>query len=53
LALISGIGNSVFHPCDYAILAGSIRKERMSAPSPCGFSGNIGLPSRRRRSRRC
>ncbi len=29
LSLISGIGNAVFHPCDYAILAGSIRKERM------------------------
>ena len=44
LALISGIGNSVFHPCDYAILAGSIRKERMGRSFALhGFSGNIGF----------
>ena len=29
LALVSGIGNSVIHPADYAILSGSISKERM------------------------
>ena len=44
LALISGIGNAVFHPCDYAILAGSIRKERMGRSFALhGFSGNIGF----------
>ena len=47
LALISGIGNSVFHPCDYAILAGSIRKERMGRSFALhGFSGNIGFAAR-------
>ncbi|MFC7608365.1 MFS transporter [Teichococcus aestuarii] len=29
LAMLSGIGNSVIHPADYAILAGSINKARM------------------------
>ena len=29
LALLSGIGNSVFHPADYAIISGSVDKERM------------------------
>src|SRR6476659_10253627 len=44
LALISGVGNSVFHTCDYAILAGSIRKERMGRSFALhGFSGNIGF----------
>jgi MFS family permease len=44
LALISGIGNAVFHPCDYAILAGSIRKERMGRSFALhGFSGSIGF----------
>jgi MFS family permease len=44
LSLISGIGNAVFHPCDYAILAGSIRKERMGRSFALhGFSGNIGF----------
>jgi predicted MFS family arabinose efflux permease len=28
-ALLSGTGNSVFHPCDYAILTGSVDKDRM------------------------
>ena len=42
LALISGIGNAVFHPCDYAILAGSIRKERMGRSFALhGFSGEV------------
>jgi MFS family permease len=54
LALISGIGNAVFHPCDYAILAGSIRQERMGRSLPCTGSAAISvLRSRRRRSRRC
>ena len=44
LALISGIGNAVFHPCDYAILAGSIRQERMGRSFALhGFSGSIGF----------
>jgi MFS transporter, FSR family, fosmidomycin resistance protein len=29
LALLSGIGNSVFHPCDYAILSGSVERDRL------------------------
>ncbi|HVH75633.1 MAG TPA: MFS transporter [Stellaceae bacterium] len=29
LALLSGIGNSVIHPADYAILSGSIGRERL------------------------
>jgi len=34
----------VFHPCDYAILAGSIRKERMGRSFALhGFSGSIGF----------
>ena len=28
-ALLSGVGNSVIHPADYAILSGSVDKERM------------------------
>ena len=44
LSLISGAGNAVFHPCDYAILAGSIRKERMGRSFALhGFSGSIGF----------
>src|SRR5579871_6047335 len=29
LAVISGVGNSVIHPADYAILTGSVNKQRM------------------------
>src|SRR5215472_7971744 len=29
LALVSGVGNSVFHPADYAILSGSIDPARL------------------------
>lgn len=29
LAMLSGIGNSVFHPADYAILSGSISRDRL------------------------
>src|SRR3954454_17670372 len=29
LAVLSGMGNSVVHPSDYAILSGSVDKERM------------------------
>jgi MFS family permease len=44
LAMISGSGNAVFHPADYAILAGSIRKDRMGrAFALHSFTGNIGF----------
>jgi MFS transporter, FSR family, fosmidomycin resistance protein len=44
LATISGIGNAVFHPADYSILAGSISKERMGrAFSLHSFTGNVGF----------
>lgn len=44
LSTISGIGNAVYHPADYAILAGSISKERMGrAFSLHSFTGNIGF----------
>jgi MFS family permease len=44
LALISGIGNAVFHPCDYAILAGSIPPERMGRSFAFhSFTGNVGF----------
>jgi len=44
LALISGIGNAVFHPCDYAILAGSIPAERMGRSFALhSFTGNVGF----------
>ncbi len=44
LAILSGIGNSVIHPADYAILAGSIGKERMGrAFALHTFTGNLGF----------
>jgi len=44
LAVLSGIGNSVIHPADYAILAGSIDKSRMGrAFSLHTFTGNLGF----------
>ena len=44
LALISGTGNAVFHPADYAILAGSIQRDRMGkAFALHTFTGNIGF----------
>jgi MFS transporter, FSR family, fosmidomycin resistance protein len=44
LALLSGIGNAVFHPADYAILAGSIRHERMGRSFALHtLTGNIGF----------
>lgn len=44
LALLSGIGNSVIHPADYAILAGSIDRTRMGrAFALHTFSGNLGF----------
>lgn len=44
LAALSGIGNSVIHPADYAILTGSVAKERMGrAFALHTFSGNMGF----------
>ena len=46
LALLSGIGNSVFHPADYAIITGSVDKDRMGrAFALHTFSGNLGFAS--------
>ena len=44
LAALSGVGNSVIHPADYAILSGSVDKERMGrAFALHTFSGNLGF----------
>ena len=44
LALLSGIGNSVFHPADYAILSGSIEPSRLGRSFAFHtFTGNIGF----------
>nr|WP_294529789.1 MFS transporter [uncultured Rhodopila sp.] len=44
LATLSGIGNSVIHPADYAILSGSVDKTRMGrAFALHTFSGNLGF----------
>ena len=44
LAAISGAANAVYHPADYSILAGSIRKERMGqAFAIHTFTGNAGF----------
>jgi MFS transporter, FSR family, fosmidomycin resistance protein len=44
LAMISGAANAVYHPADYSILAGSIRKERMGqAFALHTFTGNAGF----------
>jgi predicted MFS family arabinose efflux permease len=44
LAPLSGMGNAVFHPCDYAILSGSVDKDRMGrAFALHTFSGNLGF----------
>ena len=44
LAALSGVGNSVIHPADYAILSGSIPKERMGQSFALHtFSGNLGF----------
>ncbi len=43
LAVIAGLGNSVFHPADYAILSGSISPDRLGkAYSAHTFSGFLG-----------
>ena len=44
LAFLSGVGNSVFHPADYAIISGSVDKNRMGrAFALHTFSGNLGF----------
>jgi MFS family permease len=44
LATFSGIGNSVIHPADYAILSGSVDKDRMGRSFALHtFSGNLGF----------
>ena len=44
LSLLSGIGNSVIHPSDYAILAGSVDRNRMGRSFALHtFSGNLGF----------
>jgi MFS family permease len=44
LAALSGVGNSVIHPADYAILTGSIEKGRMGRSFAYHtFSGNLGF----------
>src|SRR6201989_1873103 len=44
LAALSGVGNSVIHPADYAILSGSVAKDRMGrAFALHTFSGNLGF----------
>ena len=44
LAALSGVGNSVIHPADYAILSGSIDKDRMGRSFALHtFSGNLGF----------
>ena len=42
-ALIGGLGNSVFHPCDFSILNARVRKERLGyAFSGHGIAGYLG-----------
>jgi FSR family fosmidomycin resistance protein-like MFS transporter len=44
LATLSGIGNSVIHPADYAILSGSVDKDRTGRSFALHtFSGNLGF----------
>jgi MFS family permease len=44
LAALSGIGNSVIHPSDYAILSGSVEGNRMGRSFALHtFSGNLGF----------
>jgi predicted MFS family arabinose efflux permease len=44
LALLSGIGNSVIHPADYAILSGSVERARLGRSFAFHtFVGNIGF----------
>src|SRR5215470_18567425 len=53
LALLSGIGNSVIHPADYAILSGSVDRAKLGRSFAFHtFAGNVGFaaapPARRR-----
>lgn len=44
LAALSGVGNSVIHPADYAILSGSVDKTRMGRSFALHtFNGNLGF----------
>jgi MFS transporter, FSR family, fosmidomycin resistance protein len=44
LATLSGVGNAVIHPSDYAILSGSVDKDRMGRSFALHtFSGNLGF----------
>ena len=44
LAALSGVGNSVIHPADYAILSGSVDKSRMGRSFAIHtFNGNLGF----------
>jgi FSR family fosmidomycin resistance protein-like MFS transporter len=44
LALLSGIGNSVIHPADYSILAGSIDRDKIGRSFAFHtFTGNLGM----------
>lgn len=44
LALLSGIGNSVIHPADYAILSGSVERARLGRSFAFHtFAGNVGF----------
>jgi MFS family permease len=43
LAVVSGLGNAVIHPVDYAIMSGSVSKEGMARSfSIHTFNGNLG-----------
>ena len=45
-AVVSGVGNSVIHPADYAILSGSVDKQRIGrAFALHTFAGNLGFAS--------
>jgi FSR family fosmidomycin resistance protein-like MFS transporter len=46
LATLSGVGNSVIHPADYAIISGSVDPDRMGRSFALHtFSGNLGFAS--------
>jgi sugar phosphate permease len=43
LAVLAGLGNSVFHPCDYSILTASVSRGRLGRGYGVhGISGNLG-----------
>ena len=46
LAMLSGLGNAVFHPADYAILSGSVSPEKMGRSFALHtFTGHVGFAS--------